>query len=351
MFSPSVVGTANALTGGWGNMGGGITYLIMPAIYDGLRRHLPVSQAWRISFIFPTVVCIIVGIADLLFGTDTPQGDWLKVRRAAKEPEAASVTVPAEKGESEEELKKDTDLKDKDTNNVVVKAVRGDEEATIRDVKRDETPLMAFVGTLKVLTNPAVLIMVAAYACSFGVELAIDNVIGKVYETKFHLNPSTAAYIGSIFGLLNLFSRLTGGLFSDFLARRLHLPGRILALALTMFLEGVFLIAFAYGFVSLKVSITLMVFFSFFVQHVCGSTFAVVPFIDPINNGKVMGIVGAGGNLGGLLFNLMFRGFGTKYERAFLCQGSITVGVALITFFGFRVQKKSIWDLFRNRHT
>jgi len=326
-------------------MGGGITYLIMPAIYDGLRRHLPVSTSWRLAFIFPAVICILVAIADLLFGTDTPQGDWLKVRKSAIEPEVASVTVLSEK----EELKKDNDSKgDKDS--VEVKVVRSDDEALIRDVKRDETPLMAFIGCFKVLANPAVLIMVAAYACSFGVELAIDNVIGKVFETKFHLNPSTAAYIGSIFGLLNLFSRLTGGLFSDFLARRLHLPGRILALGLTMFLEGVFLIAFAFGFVSLKVSITLMIFFSFFVQHVCGSTFAVVPFIDPINNGKVMGIVGAGGNLGGLLFNLMFRGFGTKYEKAFLCQGSITVGVAIITLVGFRVQKKSFWDLFR-KHT
>jgi len=349
MFSPSVVGTANALTGGWGNMGAGITYLVMPAIYDGLRRHLPVSTSWRLAFIFPATICILVAIADLLFGIDTPQGDWLKVRKSVNEPEVASVTVLAEK---EEELKKDDDSKgDKDSNSVVVKAVRSSDEASIRDVKRDETPLMAFIGCFKVLANPAVLIMVAAYACSFGVELAIDNVIGKVFETKFHLNPSTAAYIGSIFGLLNLFSRLTGGLFSDFLASRLHLPGRILALALTMFLEGVFLIAFAFGFVSLRVSITLMVFFSFFVQHVCGSTFAVVPFIDPINNGKVMGIVGAGGNLGGLLFNLMFRGFGSKYEKAFLCQGGITVGVAIITFFGLRVQGKTIYDLFRKRQT
>jgi NNP family nitrate/nitrite transporter-like MFS transporter len=64
MFSPSVVGTANALTGGWGNMGGGITYLVMPAIYEGLRRHLPVSKAWRLVFIFPAAICIIMAIAD-----------------------------------------------------------------------------------------------------------------------------------------------------------------------------------------------------------------------------------------------------------------------------------------------
>jgi len=321
-------------------MGAGVTYIVMPVIYNGLRRHLPISKAWRVVFVFPAALCIIVAIADLVFGTDTPQGDWLK--RGQPEAEVASDT--------KEETKMDGRSEDKDSNNVVVKEVHSD-EASIKDVKRDESPLMVIVGFWNVFRNPAVLIMVAAYACSFGIELAIDNVIGNVYQTKFHLNPSTAAYIGSIFGLLNLFSRLTGGLFSDFLAHRLHLPGRILALLLSMTLEGVFLVAFAYGFVSLHVSITLMVFFSFFVQHVCGSTFAIVPFVDPVNNGKVMGIVGAGGNLGGLLFNLMFRGFGTRFQTAFLCMGCITIGVAMISGFGLRVQKKTIWDLLRKSQT
>jgi len=223
--------------------------------------------------------------------------------------------------------------------------------ASIMDVHRDESPLTMIIGYLKVLSNPAVLIMVAAYACSFGIELAIDNVIGQVFQTRFHLNPSTAAYIGSIFGLLNLFSRLTGGLFSDFMAHRLHLPGRILALLIGMLLEGAFLVGFAFSLVSLEVAIVVMVFFSFFVQHVCGSTFGIVPFVDPVNNGKVMGIVGAGGNLGGLLFNLMFRGFGTRYNTSFLCLGCITLGVAIISGFALRVQKKMIWDLVHKRHT
>jgi NNP family nitrate/nitrite transporter-like MFS transporter len=337
MFAPSVVGTANAVTGGWGNMGAGVTYLIMPAIYGGLRRHLSVSKAWRVVFVFPAALCIIMATADLVFGTDTPQGDWLKKRET--EAEAASDTVAQE--DIEEESKKDKD------NSVVVKEVPHDDEASIKDVKRDESPWMAFINFWKVLLNPAVLIMVATYACSFGIELAIDNVIGQVFQNKFHLDPSVAAYIGSIFGLLNLFSRLTGGLFSDFMAHRFHLPGRILALFIAMLCEGAFLIGFAYSLVSLEVSITVMVFFSFFVQHMCGSTFAIVPFVDPVNNGKVMGIVGAGGNLGGLLFNLLFRGFGTRYDTGFLCLGATTLGVAMIAGLGLRVQKKSIWNLSR----
>jgi len=44
-FDKNVVGTANALAGGWGNAGGGITYFIMPAVFDSLvasrAPHLP----------------------------------------------------------------------------------------------------------------------------------------------------------------------------------------------------------------------------------------------------------------------------------------------------------------------
>lgn len=44
-FDKNVVGSANALIGGWGNSGGGITYFLMPVIYDSeykrlTRRHM-----------------------------------------------------------------------------------------------------------------------------------------------------------------------------------------------------------------------------------------------------------------------------------------------------------------------
>jgi len=345
MFAPSVVGTANAITGGWGNMGGGITYLVMPAIYDGIRHHLSHSKAWRVVFVVPAGICILMALADMLFATDTPHGDWLKLRAGTQPDRVAQLEDSLAPKEKQKEKEKDEE------DSVIVNVVNAnDDEETISDVKRDEPPLVAFIGFLKMLVKPPVLIMIAAYACSFGVELAIDNVIGRVFQIRFKLNPSKAAYIGSIFGLLNLFSRLSGGLFSDYMASRLHMPGRILALLIAMLFEGAFLIGFSFGMVSLSTSIILMVLFSFFVQHVCGSTFAIVPFVDPANNGKVMGIVGAGGNLGGLLFNLMFRSFGTQYDRAFLCLGCICLGVAIIGCGLLRVQNKTIWQLLRTRN-
>ncbi|KAM6494398.1 high affinity nitrate transporter NrtB [Amanita muscaria] len=336
MFAPSVVGTANAFTGGWGNMGAGVTYLIMPAIHDGIRRYLPESKAWRVAFVIPAGICILAALAVLLLATDTPQGDWFR-RQTQTLTNPVSITTEKDISVAKDGI---AGLQDDD-----------DDDETIAEVKRDEPPLVALASWFKVFVKLPVLIMVCAYACSFGVELAIDNVIGQVFQVKFKLDASKAAYIGSIFGLLNICSRLSGGLFSDFMAHRLHMPGRILALLSAMMLQGAFLIGFSFGLVTLSTSIVLMVFFSFFVQHVCGSTFAIVPFIDPVNNGKVMGIVGASGSLGGLIFNLMFRALGSQYDRAFLCLGCISLGVAIIGCLLLRVQNKTIWHLFHKRYS
>ena len=308
MFSPSVVGAANAMAAGWGNMGAGITYLAMPAIFGGVRRSLPLSKAWRVVFVIPASLCILVAIIILLFATDTPHGDWLEENDGAADHGLPSMKKKNCREAEESSIKIRDGKDDNKDNEVETEILPAEDEDSIADVRRNESALSALQNFFRVITNPAVLITASTYACSLGVELTMDNVIGTVYEKEFHLNPSTASYVGSIFGLLNICSCISGGLFSDYMAHRLHIPGRILALLIGMVLEGVFLIGFSFGLRSgsLPTSIVLMVFFSFFIQAVCGLTFGIVPFVDPVNNGKVMGIVGAAGSLGGLMSTLCF---------------------------------------------
>ena len=53
MFSSSVVGSANALVGGWGNMGAGVTYILMPLIFNALHTTLSEHVAWRVAMVVP----------------------------------------------------------------------------------------------------------------------------------------------------------------------------------------------------------------------------------------------------------------------------------------------------------
>ena len=53
MHSKSVVGLANATSAGWGNMGGGVTNLVMPFVFSAIYNLLEGSsleredKAWR----------------------------------------------------------------------------------------------------------------------------------------------------------------------------------------------------------------------------------------------------------------------------------------------------------------
>lgn len=52
-YDKNVVGTANALVGGWGNAGGGFTFIIMVALYNKLREDgLSLHSAWRGKSLF-----------------------------------------------------------------------------------------------------------------------------------------------------------------------------------------------------------------------------------------------------------------------------------------------------------
>ena len=66
-----------------------------------------------------------------------------------------------------------------------------------------------------------------------------------------------------------------------------------------------------------------MVIFSSFVQAAEGSSFGIVPYIDPPATGSVSGIVGAGGNVGAVCFGLGFRQLETK--TAFILMGSLII--------------------------
>ena len=45
MYSKSVVGLANATAAGWGNMGGGVTNLVMPFVFSAIYNLLDGTPA------------------------------------------------------------------------------------------------------------------------------------------------------------------------------------------------------------------------------------------------------------------------------------------------------------------
>ncbi len=76
MFTPKIVGGANAITGGWGNLGGGVTQIVTPIMFEYLLRHGPAFRAWRQCYFAPGLLHTLTGMLILILGQDSPDGNY-----------------------------------------------------------------------------------------------------------------------------------------------------------------------------------------------------------------------------------------------------------------------------------
>ncbi|KAL8251049.1 hypothetical protein R6Q59_034742 [Mikania micrantha] len=85
MFSPNVVGTANGLSGGWGNLGGGATQLIMPLVYSLIHTNIGSTKftAWRIAFFIPALFQTLSAYGIFFLGQDLPDGNYVRLENPA----------------------------------------------------------------------------------------------------------------------------------------------------------------------------------------------------------------------------------------------------------------------------
>lgn len=104
--------------------------------------------------------------------------------------------------------------------------------------------------------------------------------------------------------------------------------GRLIVQTLLLAIEGALVFVFA-NTKSLAGAIVVMVFFSLCVQAAEGSTYGIVPYVDPPSTGSIAGIVGAGGNTGAVCFGLGFRQL--EYRDAFYLMGGVILFSAFST--------------------
>ncbi|PMR69451.1 NarK family nitrate/nitrite MFS transporter [Halomonas heilongjiangensis] len=279
MFAPNVVGTANATSAGWGNLGGGTTQILMPLIFSGLLM-LGVNEAlgWRLAMVVPGVVLFITGICYYLFTQDAPNGNFDELRARGELPPANG-----ENGAGKSFL------------------------AAAKDIR--------------------VWALFVVYAICFGVELTINNIAAIYFFDHFDLTLATAGMIAGLFGLMNVFARTMGGVFSDLFARNGGLKGRVRWLFIALVCEGIALIGFSQMHV-LSYAIGIMLVFSLFVQMAEGATYGVVPFINKKALGAVAGIVGAGGNVGAVAAAFLFRSEAITYQQGLFYLGLVVLVLA-----------------------
>jgi NNP family nitrate/nitrite transporter-like MFS transporter len=285
MFAPNVVGTANATVGGWGNAGGGVTQTIMPLVFTALvSLGLSETFGWRAAMILPGALMLAMAALYWHYTQDTPEGNIPELRRRGIEVESG---------------------------------------------KKGGWDVMKVASR-----NYRSWILAACYGASFGVELFIHGVAAGYYFNRFHLSVVDAGYAAGSFGLLALFARALGGIFSDRIARWRGLDGRTWLLSAMLLGEGLGLWVFSRAEV-VGVAIVSMLAFGLFTHMACGSLYALVPFVDRKVLGGIAGIVGAGGNIGGVAAGFLLRGTGSIPQCLFIfgCAAIVcAAGVLTIRF-------------------
>lgn len=306
-FDKNVVGSANAFTGGIGNAGGGITYFLMPAIFDSLvhDQHLSDHVAWRISFIVPFIIITATAIAMIICCPDTPAGKWSERHLHAQQSLAAhgiSGNVVPIKGEFTDQSvasPRSDSLSHNDTNEKIeFDATRKhpasfEHEAPISeqamvDTARGEVVIKpSLKQTLAVVLSPQTLVTGGCYLCSFGAELAINSILGAYYVQNFPaLGQTGSGRWAAMFGLLNLAFRPAGGVISDAIYARSNVWGKKILIHTLGLIAGAFLIAIGVTDSHSKSTMFgLMAGMAFFLEAGNGANFSLVPHVHPHANG------------------------------------------------------------------
>lgn len=277
MFAPKIKGTANAVAGGWGNLGGGITQLAMPLIMAAIVGFgYTKPEAWRLAMIVPGVLMLVMAVVYYRYTTDTPTGNYQSDRQVA-----------TQEGEK--------------------------------------------ISFWEACADIRVWALALAYACCFGLEITFDGVAALYFFDNFKMAETEAGFWAMLFGGMNIFARALGGIVADKVGNKYGLRGKGILLAGLLVLEGAGVILFAQS-GNLPMAIVTMITFALFLKMANGGTYAIVPFVNPKAVGTISGVVGAGGNIGGMLMGFLFKSQSISYNQAFLYIGCLVAVSGLVLF-------------------
>ena len=171
----------------------------------------------------------------------------------------------------------------------------------------------------------------STYFANFGAELAVVSMLPEFFEKVFApltndagtplVTATVAGFVASSFAFVNLVARPLGGYLSDKLANRKrtmlgYILGIVIGFSLMGFIakwtpgvdeDGLHNLAPTFGGVTwLVIAVVITVFASMFVQGAEGATFAIIPMVNKRMTGQVAGMAGAYGNVGAVVYLVIF---------------------------------------------
>ena len=226
-FAPETAGLAIATATGFGNVGAGLAQLLvggllMPFLQKCFKDND--DLAWRVALSIPSVFSLAVAFFFHYHADDCPLGAYREVRRAGFLTQRSAV-----------------------------------------DSFR--------TGAL----NLNAWLLFFQFGAALGIELVMESGLTMYLSDTFELSVRRAAGLASLFGLMNLWARGTGGFLSDCAHRWFALRGRLCLQMILLLLEGLMIIGFIRAGNSLRTTLLWMLAFAATGQMAMGAAFGVIP--------------------------------------------------------------------------
>jgi NNP family nitrate/nitrite transporter-like MFS transporter len=304
-FPARQTGIAQGIYGGWGNFGSAGAALILPsvAVYFGAEN------GWRYAVGIIGVIAILYGVIYYFSVSNTPKG--------------STYFMPKKMGAMEVTSKKDLLLyivmnapmylalsiliwklsaKMRWFDGMVAYAIYA---ALIllytvqvwKIIQVNKSLFKTEVPEIQRYAFKQVAILDIAYSLTFGAELAVVSMLPLYYVDTFNVEPIRAGILAGIYPVINLFARPAGGWISDKIGRKITLGIASAGAAISFFILGNVTSDW-----SLWMVVAATILAGIFSKGGSGAVYAMVPLIQRRMTGQFAGMVGAFGNVGGLVF-------------------------------------------------
>ncbi|MFZ2724740.1 MAG: NarK family nitrate/nitrite MFS transporter [Methylococcaceae bacterium] len=310
-FPAKQVGMAEGIYGGWGNFGSAAAAGVLPA----LALVLGGADGWRYAIAMTGAVSLIYSVIYFLNVSDTPKGSTYFKPKKSGAMEVTSktdmwfyifMTLPLYATLSLLTWKLSssagTNLLTMQAAIIIYSCIWLLYFYNVYKIIHINSPhLKQTIEAIHRYKFKQVAILDLAYFITFGSELAVVSMLPLFFFEVFHesqgITMVQAGLLGGSFAFINLIARPMGGWLSDKFGRKLSLSVFVLGLAL-----GYFGMSQINANWSIILAVLLTMSCSFFVSAGCGAVYAIVPLIKRRMTGQIAGMVGAYGNVGGVLF-------------------------------------------------
>jgi NNP family nitrate/nitrite transporter-like MFS transporter len=348
-FPPKYIGRAEGFYAGWGNFGSAWAAMTLPWFaLTVLQQWFDLGDdAWRWAMAINGLVLGIYGVMYYFLVRDVPEGRTLEKSKKTEPmyvssywdlvqylfwsiPLVGALGVLAWRLSSVEVDGKVV-LSDSALYAIYALLTAVYVVHVIRTLKVNLPYLRAGVPDAEKYHFGSVVALNSTYFANFGAELAVVSMLPAFYETVFEpltnsagqpiVTATVAGFVAASFAFVNLVARPLGGYVSDRLPNRKrtmlgYIFGIIVGFALMGFIskwtggvdeDGLRNLVPTFGGIGwLVVAVLITVFASIFVQGAEGATFAIIPMVNKRMTGQVAGMAGAYGNVGAVIYLVIF---------------------------------------------